>query len=473
MLILNVLLAVSVASCSKVKVFNDFDFNKGGYTLLGTFSENSRNTLRDSLGEFYTDDIEVLNQFKKIWEFSKRSQNYACGYHYNIYLCYQGEVVLQLRINLECEEITFGGEKYYFNSNLLRQFYGKLKSSYSHEDQFSTLLDARDYYKKIVIDTNLIMAPQPPWIEFEGYFGFTYKYQVGTKDFDDEEEQIFKAIESDIKTTYPGEPFSIEKSVESLDEITFRITCNKTLAESFNLHGRIPETYPGKWSPFDFRYLKTYWKTDKNESAIINKIPQSEYDTIYDFNYNGKIRRYIISKADVSNVQEFQEYMANYPKKLVYNKKNQLDITGDGIPDQFSTSIKKWESGFQVTNIIEDHGRIIWSDSIGVDDSKWWAFLSSADSTLYYDTKPFSTFFIAMKMTEDFILEPNEMSSEEAEELREMHIFYLNQYYNNTDYWNKYLDTYKGKIIRTLCFWSPEDYIWDKRTEKFVALIIP
>lgn len=40
-----------------------------------------------ALGEFYTDNISILNQFKKEWILNVPGKQYACGYNYTIYIC--------------------------------------------------------------------------------------------------------------------------------------------------------------------------------------------------------------------------------------------------------------------------------------------------------------------------------------------------------------------------------------------------
>lgn len=242
----------------QVQVLKEYDFNEGGYYLLGQFSESDRNTLRDSLGEFYTDDIALLNQFKKDWIFSQPGKRYACGYHYRIYICKGGQALESFGINLNCKEIV--GEKgyYYFNPDLLRKYYGKLKKPYSQNSTFQTLQEARAYWQKIKKDTRLIiMSPEPKWTRYEGSFRFTYKSKEHTKDCLDNPDQIFKSVESEIKREYPDESFSLYNVGGSLTTMELEITCNQSLSDQFALYYRDKDSF-GKWKPFDLR-LKTYW----------------------------------------------------------------------------------------------------------------------------------------------------------------------------------------------------------------------
>jgi hypothetical protein len=60
-----IFLFITTFSSSQTQLLKKYDFNKGGYYLIGIRSESDRNGLADSLGEFYTDDIKVLNAIKK------------------------------------------------------------------------------------------------------------------------------------------------------------------------------------------------------------------------------------------------------------------------------------------------------------------------------------------------------------------------------------------------------------------------
>jgi hypothetical protein len=255
-------LLLTVSTYGQTQLLKDYDFNNGGYYILGTFSESDKNTLRDSIGEFYTDDITVLNKFKKDWTFKKPGKMYACGYHYNVFVCRQGQILESFSINLNCEEIVTDKGYFYFDANLLRQFYGKLKKPYTQRHSFTTIQEAREFRKSILNDTTLIMTPKPQWTEYEGSFRFTYKCKEGTKDCLDEEEKIFKSIEAEITKKYPNEKYLLENVGGSWTTIELEITCNKSLSDNFDLYCRDKEGYFGKWKPFDLT-LRTYWTTKK------------------------------------------------------------------------------------------------------------------------------------------------------------------------------------------------------------------
>jgi len=256
------LLLLTVSAYGQTQLLKKYDFDKGGYYILGVLSESDRSSLQDSIEEFYTDDIAVLNKFKKDWVFKKEGKMYACGYHYTVFVCKQGDVLDEFSINLNCEEIATDKGYFYFNPNLLRQFYGKLKKPYSKRHNFNTIAEAREYRASILKDTTLIMTPKTLWTEYEGWFHFTYKCKEGTTDCFDKEKNILKSVEVEIAKKYPNEKFKLSVIMASLTEIGIRVACNKSLSDKFDLYYRDKNSKFGKWKPTDLR-LETYWKTIK------------------------------------------------------------------------------------------------------------------------------------------------------------------------------------------------------------------
>lgn len=257
--ILNIIFLVLTFSVfGKLQVFKEYNFDEGGYSLLGTFSESDENSLRDSLGEFFTDDITILNEFKKDWIFKKPGNMYACGYHYSVYICKNGQVLESFSINLNCEEIVTDEGYFHFNPNLLRQFYGKMKTPFSRNMSFKSLSEARDFRNKILTDSALLMTNSLDWIKFEGEFDFTYKCPEGTKTCLSKVVKIKKKIKKEIMQNYPGEDFLLVDRGGSLTEIFQTLICNKTLSDKFNLYYR-DSGYFGEWKPFELK-LTIYWK---------------------------------------------------------------------------------------------------------------------------------------------------------------------------------------------------------------------
>jgi hypothetical protein len=246
---------------AQVQIFKNYDFNSGEYSILGTFSESDRSTLRDSLGEFYTDDTAILNQFKNAWEFGQPGKMYACGYHYSIIICKNGMSLESFSINLNCNEIFGKNALYYFDANWLRLFYGKLKKPHKRKKQFTTIQTAKDEFQSIIEDTSLILCFQPDWLDFEGSFRFTHHCQVGIIDCLNQDSIILATVKEKIMQTFPNENFILNTMGGSSNSIEFEIRCNQSLSNQFNLFERNLDCF-GKWKPFDLSLL-SYWKNKK------------------------------------------------------------------------------------------------------------------------------------------------------------------------------------------------------------------
>lgn len=208
---LAIFILLSNISFGQIQFFKDYDFKKGGYYLLGRSSESDRNELADSLGEWYTDDISVLNEFKEEWTFTEPGQRYACGYHYVVYLCKDGLALENFSINLNCNEIVGNKGYFYFDSSKLSKFKSKLKKPYRERKTFENINTARDYRMKILKDTNLIFTPTPSWIRFEGTFNFDYNCKEENKDCLNNEKKVLMQLKTEIKSKYPQEDFELDE----------------------------------------------------------------------------------------------------------------------------------------------------------------------------------------------------------------------------------------------------------------------
>ncbi|MES2727037.1 MAG: hypothetical protein V4643_08045 [Bacteroidota bacterium] len=256
-----IFLLLTVTTFGQTPLLKKYDFEKGGYYILGTFAEGDRNSLRDSIGEFYTDSIPILNQFKKEWTFKKPSPKYACGYHYEVSICKNGLILESFLINLSCNEIVSNNGYFYFDTKKLSVFYAKLKKPYRKSMDFISLTEARNYRTKILNNSSLIMSPTPNWIKFEGTFQFTYECPKGSTDCNyDNKQKKLKEIELKIKNIFPNENFELEERGGSLTSIIVEVKCNQSLSDKFNIYKRDTNSYFGKWTPYRLS-LTTYWAT--------------------------------------------------------------------------------------------------------------------------------------------------------------------------------------------------------------------
>jgi len=195
-----------------VKLFQEYDFSQGGYALVGTITESDRSGLRDSLGEFFTDDPALLEEFKSTWVFTKESPRYACGYHYKIKLVRGGEELAGFRINLNCNEIvTDNYEAYFFDAQLLRCFLGRLKRRpVECAAVFLSLEAGRAGVDSICRnDSALLYMPQPKWLKTDGLFGIEVidsagRFERGGWGIEE------KSMTAYFQKAYPGEFVFVE-----------------------------------------------------------------------------------------------------------------------------------------------------------------------------------------------------------------------------------------------------------------------
>lgn len=254
---------------SQYAPLENLDLETGEYYILAMFSESDPNSLRDSLGEFYIKDIQVLKELKELWKFDQEAPLYACGYHYKILICRNGKSIDNFYINLNCNTLCNNGNCYNFDNNKLRMLFGKTKTFFT-EHKSCSIKEGREYLKYIQGDSNLIYAPNPLWMKYEGYFEFTYTYPNGTEAYYPEYEEkidlsllkytkdtVFATLSKQIMETYPNENFELKDYGGSITEIIMRVTSNKSLERKFNLYERVRYN---KWEYFKPSFI-TYWTT--------------------------------------------------------------------------------------------------------------------------------------------------------------------------------------------------------------------
>ncbi|MCK6639242.1 MAG: hypothetical protein L6Q81_04085 [Bacteroidia bacterium] len=242
------------AGYCQTQLLKNYDFDKGGYYILGVYSEADRNGLRDSIGEFYTDSIPILNQFKQEWTFDQPSPRYACGYHYTVYICKDGLPIEHFFINLNCNVIVSGKSCFYFDAHKLRVFKGKLKRPIRKNDKFESIKEARTKRSEILTQPKLITTFTPNWMKFEGEFSFTYSCPAGSNDCLSQDDSLLQQLALEIQSAYPEEIFELQSAGGSSTELFVNVRCNKTLADKFKL-------YPLSWNKWEAYplYLTSYW----------------------------------------------------------------------------------------------------------------------------------------------------------------------------------------------------------------------
>lgn len=254
------LILIASASFGQTQLLEKYNFDEGGYYLIGTHSESDYNALAKDLGEFYTDDIEVLNAIKKEWTFKRPSPQYACGYHYEVTICKNGLELETLLINLNCNVIVSDDGYFYFEAKQLEMFKDCLKKPFRKQEKFVSLAEARNYRNTILKDTTLILTPTPDWTKYEGTFKFTYVCPAEDEGCYENEKEILEKLTEEIAMNYPGEPFELSGRGGSNTQLFVEVKSNKSLADKFNLYKRNLEY--DKWESYNL-FFYTFWTIKK------------------------------------------------------------------------------------------------------------------------------------------------------------------------------------------------------------------
>lgn len=87
----------------EIVLFSNYDFNSGEYKLVFYGNEGG---IIENYYKFYIDDVKTLNEIKKQWIFTKKSDIYSCGHSYSMDLLKKDSVIFSKSINVECEYMS-------------------------------------------------------------------------------------------------------------------------------------------------------------------------------------------------------------------------------------------------------------------------------------------------------------------------------------------------------------------------------
>ena len=252
------------------KLLENYRFEDGGYELIGIFAHMSDHPLQKKLGEFYTDDVAVLNALKKAWVFKRPQHQYACGYHYYIIILRHGEEVNGFAINLECHELATDAGSLYFDFDKLEAFSSRLKPLYSKRSEFNSATAAREYWQEIHTDKNFVYADAPRWLLFDGEFRFRVPCSNKVKGCYQQGEKLLPELKAKISAVYPNEKFELRPGGGSRDEVYTIISCSKMLEEKFDLYDRWGRTAFGSWEAYPLTLI-SYRKQPVETNRLLSK----------------------------------------------------------------------------------------------------------------------------------------------------------------------------------------------------------
>ncbi len=263
-LVLFTLFFVLSATCIEAQngPFAGFNFDDGGYTLVGIFAHHSDHPVQKKIGQFFVRDIKVLKDIQRTWSFPREQRMYTCGYHYNILLLKDGVRLEGLSINLECDEIVTAQGSRYFDSSHLIDLKSRVEPLKVMEKEFGSIEDARRYWNSLSDDPNFVFATEPKWVRYDGRFRFRTKCPPNNRDcyYFGKDSEVLAEVSRKIRDAYPNEPFELKTSGGSSEgEVYFEITCGSALADKFDIFDRWNRKLFGKFEVFPL-YLRSYWK---------------------------------------------------------------------------------------------------------------------------------------------------------------------------------------------------------------------
>ncbi|MFI5220348.1 MAG: hypothetical protein ACHQNT_12760 [Bacteroidia bacterium] len=264
LLLLGLTLGLTKASAQK-SILRNVDFDKGDWRLFGMSYENEKNTLQDSLGNFFTNDMQVLKKMQSMWKLKKHNGMYACGYHYKFLFIKNDSTQFDWMLNLDCNEICGEYGCFEFSNDMLRAFYKDLKKIPQTKYLTHSLDTARKLFTKLKsIDTVLTFSDESNyWIKFPGFVKVTVIDSII-----DNYVKIDGAVKAKIKEDYPNEVFEIKKGSsthppKAADIYEYYIYCSESMGQSFKTYA-----IKKKWKPFDSIKFSVFGLTEQDINQI-------------------------------------------------------------------------------------------------------------------------------------------------------------------------------------------------------------
>lgn len=220
-----------------VRLLEKYDFNSGHYTIVGVVWHDQRHRLQKSMGHFYTDDVQVLNQLKKNWITGKPSPYYACGYHFGVFILENGQEKESFLINVEkgCNTVVTDDGQFYFNPEKIEMFKDEFKKPIYKRKRFHSYQQGRRYIMSLEKNPNYLMHLKPRWLVHDGEFRFNMPCRE--TDFNNPEvKRCVNEAKIKISKSFPGRTFTLEASGSTDKLITITMKCSKDIYHQFDLY---------------------------------------------------------------------------------------------------------------------------------------------------------------------------------------------------------------------------------------------
>lgn len=236
-------------------LLGEYNFDTESYTLLVLTSGPVRHPVQQQLGNFYVDDRAVLNILKNSWVTGGPAPQHACGFHYDIIVLADKEILENLAYNLEigCGAITTDWGAFYFDQTLLTKHQAAYRKTVVEERSFGSFEEGRAYLAAIDSDPRLLMRMYPNWREYDGEFRFMAPCPGHGYD-DAKVNACLDDLRAEIAARHPGKSFDLMESGGDGDNVLVEMKCSKALRERFDLY----EDY-FKWRDYE-PVVTLYWR---------------------------------------------------------------------------------------------------------------------------------------------------------------------------------------------------------------------
>jgi hypothetical protein len=248
---------IHIDCIGQITIFKDYSFEKNNFIVAGVINESEPNSIQENLGEFYVDDVSILDSIKRDWVFDKPESPFACGYHYTIYVIENGKILDEFMINLECCQIVTSHGVFKFNPILITKYSSKYKRLKTKINSFKSLTEARNHFETITKDTNYIFSETENWFNYDGSFKLKLENTKSFKIKSNRKTELKKFIEC-FKERYFEFDLTINLFIELEDYALFEI--HSTMSLYLSVQNDNDYIIDGQWKNYDSLFLTSFWK---------------------------------------------------------------------------------------------------------------------------------------------------------------------------------------------------------------------
>lgn len=263
--ILIILFVLISGLVSGQSAFSKYNFESGNYKIFGRKEINTDSKLALTLGDFYTNDIKTLNDFKNEWNFKSIDDHLCvCNFDYFITIVNSDSIVDEMALSFKCNRAIFDIDKKYcfffrFDSSevLKRPFNHLIKE----EKKYTDVVSARKFWTKNKESKNIFVPLRAEfyWYIFDGSFEFLFNDTLKENNWEKTKTYLEQLFENKFKTNdFRLEYFTKEMPGNSEEPDIYHVTvyCNEEFSESFKIFEKEKEWTPIKNITFQIYHMK-------------------------------------------------------------------------------------------------------------------------------------------------------------------------------------------------------------------------